>query len=286
MEKKNIITRTKAGVLAAIMASSMTTGSLLSGCSKNEESNTRNTQEVVTYVDKDNKTNYFIYDSETKTLRKVGKEDVVADEELTTEKFEDLVANFATTYKNNDINLSLSDITKFVMVANIDKLSQDNKELVQQIVGDQLPEEVLNDAAKVIGATFMYNHTLYNTEHSCDNFILMSEAIFGNNKEKLETIEQDYILKAANITDTEELTKIADKLFDDLNSPTSEISYLDDGIGFAMQADINLLTETLSNSYLHNHEGLNQIATAEKYVSNILTEIRGCNNSNTKTLTK
>lgn len=208
------------------------------------------------------------------------------EEELSTENFEKLVAEFAKPYIENGINVTTEDITKFVSFVNIDKLAEENPELASELFGTQTREEYLNDAAKIIGMTYMYNHNIYEKEQSTENFIRISDAVYGPQKEKLQLVEEYVTKVAASQGNSEEVNKIVSDFLLNLSDPTRELSYLDDGVGFGMQVDIALILNSIGGNDLNqeNRDWLQELTSSEKYVSNIFTVYERCTtDANTRT---
>ena len=239
------------------------------------------------------------YDSENNELLVVETEkpeliDIFADDEfepLTTENFEVLVSDYANKYnKEYEGIVTTKDIVKFVAITNIDMLSEDNRELANQLFGEQSKEEYLNDAAKLIGATVMYNFTKWNAESNTENFIRVSDLVYGEQKDKMLKIEDytDKIASAVNMDDKELVNKIVDEFLTDMNS--GSLSKLDDGVGFAAQVNIAVIADGIARNYLNkqNFDMFQVLKTSEKYVSNIFTEYEECANGkdDAKTLIK
>ena len=206
-----------------------------------------------------------------------------ASEELTTEKFEEIVANFAKPYVDNNLSLSVEDLTKFNTILLIDRLAEENPELVKQITSVQSEEEFLNDAAKTIGVTYMYNHTMWEANKNTDKFIWISNGIPENDpqREKMVLIEE-YVKKiavAAKAGNEELVNSIAGEFIEELTNPDGKLNALDDGIEFGSQVYIALINNSLGRNYLKQEyrDYFNVRSTSETNVSNIFALIRGCN---------
>ncbi len=159
--------------------------------------------------------------------------------ELTTEEFETLLAKSVKSIKDKGITLDEADIIKFVTIVNIDKLSQDNPELLIQIIGDQNPDQVKLDAQKVMGALEMYNYNQYFATGNRDGFILASEFVFDANEQaKLAVIEERIAEIALAKDDKVKMNELIHSLFIDMLDPQNELSYLESGVGFGAQLDL------------------------------------------------
>lgn len=212
---------------------------------------------------------------------------VVKDETLNQENFENLVADFSKQFIDNNINVSTEDLVKFVSIVNIDKLSEENPELASQLFGTQTKEVYLSDAANVVGMVYTYNRNVFEEEKSTENFIRISDSVSGDEKAKLQVIES-YVDDIAKVRyNAENVNELVENLINDLGTPTSEISSLDNGTGFGMQVCIELIRSYFAKDTLNsrNYQRLTALSSAEEYVSNIFTIYDTCMSSS-KTLTK
>ena len=118
--------------------------------------------------------------------------------ELTTEEFESLVSATIRDFEAQGLKVSREDVIKFVMVFNIDKLKQDNPELVRAIQGTQTIEEVFADAEKV-------GDTLLNRE---------AEVMFANDNPEWKTYVNGG-LKGSYVPNTSLIMDLSDIVFDE-----------------------------------------------------------------------
>lgn len=225
------------GIVAAIVAAAVTlTGGhfIAAGISKVVEKNKDNNSSQGSLDNsetKDDSTKYsYNYDENVV---------VVNDEEykeLTTEDFENVSAIKIKELSDKGLNLNSEDIIKFMMIVNCDKLAQDNKELITQIMGSQTSDEVQQDAYKCVGAIVMYNYNIWYQEGSTKNFIKVSDCIFDEEaKNKVIEIEKRVDEIALSVEDNEKFNQLVNALLKDLLDPTNELSYLESGVGFVLQ---------------------------------------------------
>lgn len=214
-----------------------------------------------------------------------------ASEELTTEKFTEIVANFARPYVDNGLSLSVEDLTKFNTILLIDRLAEENPQLVEELTSVQTEEEFLNDAAKTIGVTYMYNHNMWETNKNTDKFIWISNGIpMGDPQREKVVLFEEYVKKiadAAKENDKDSVNLIAGELIEELTNPDGKLNALDDGTEFGLQIYIALINNSIARNYLNQEyrDYFNARSTSETNVSNIFAVIRGCNqDSKTKTL--
>ena len=242
---------------------------------------------------KDNKTSTSQSDDANKD-KKVKEKDIekdidkisTVDEGLSQENFEALVAEFAQPYVSNKVNVSTEDLTKFVSIVNIDKLVEENPEFAAELFSIQTKEEYLNDAAKVIGATYSYNYMTFDKEGKTDNFIRISDAVYGEQKEKVLIIEQ-YVDSIAKSRDSaEEVNRLVTELL--VRMHCDDLTYLDDGVGFGIQVYVELIRSYLAKDILtkENYDMLSVMTDSQEYVSNIFTVYDKCLGTNTKKITK
>ena len=219
--------------------------------------------------------------------------DVVATEEPVTEAevslnddFENIVVDFSNKNGNINADISTSDITKFVAIANIDYIVENDSEFAKGLYSGN-KEEDLNDAAKVIGAIVMHNYNVWVETNSTDGFIKVSSVIMGTQKDKMLKIEEyeNKIANASNNGDSDLVNKLVSEFLDDLNS--GELSKLDDGVGFAAEIVLAEVSDVIARNDLNqpNFDMLQVLKTGEKYVSNIFTVYDKCK-SNDKTLSR
>jgi len=207
------------------------------------------------------------------------------DEGLNQENFEELAAGFAKTYSDKNVNVTTEDIIKFVSIVNIDSLVEENPELAKELFGTQTKEEYLQDAAKIIGMTYSYNYQIFEAEGTTENFIRISDSVYGPQKEILKTIEGYVDAIALVRNDVEKANELITELIVRLGDPQSELSYLDNGVGFGMQVNIELIRSYLAKDVIskENFDMLSLLTSSEEYVSNIFTIYDGCMNIYTKT---
>lgn len=199
-------------------------------------------------TDSDDNPNYeYNYDGSVTT---VNDEEYV---ELTTEEFEKITSLKIKELKDKGINLSSEDVIKYMMVANCDKLAQDNRELMNQIMGDQNADEIQQDAYKVVSAITMYNYNVWYKERSTLNFIKVSDTIFDKNeREKAIQIEKR-ISGIERTNDENDINLLVNDLLKDMLDPTNELYTLESGTGFALQ----VVMEPIRGLYGMDEQGNN-----------------------------
>lgn len=204
---------------------------------------------------------------------------------LTEEDFEKVVGSFVTNNAKKYSNVGTEDILKFISLANIDELVESNEELSKKLFSNPSKEEFLNDVAKVIGSTVMYDCDVWNKANSTKDFIKVSDVIIGSQRDKMLIIE-DYVNRiadAVNSDDEKLVNSIIAEFIDDMNIGT--LSKLDDGVGFASQIYIALISDVIAKDYLskENFDMLQILKESEKYVSNIFAVYSKCSLNNLKT---
>ena len=154
--------------------------------------------------------------------------------------------------------------------------------------GTQTKEEYLQDAAKIIGMTYSYNYQIFEAEGTTENFIRISNAVSGNQKKVLQVVES-YVDQIALVKDNQdEVNKLITELLVRLGDPESDLSYVDDGVGFGMQVSIELIRSYFAKDVIskENFDMLTTLVPSDQYVSNIFTIYDKCVNTNSKVLGK
>lgn len=192
-------------------------------------------------------------------------------EELTEEEFEKLCALRIKELADKEIPVNEKDVITYVMGTNSDKLAEDNKAIIGSVVGDRADVEVLNDFGKVCAAIAMYDLKIARNS-TTEGFILVSDSIFGEQKDLMIEVEKYVNTIVKSQGDNEKVNATIEELFDLLSS--GKLSKLDDGVGFSMATYLMLFDAmdkenviTLNDS---NRSMLDQLVTSEKYVSDIL----------------
>ena len=154
---------------------------------------------------------------------------------LTTEAFEELTTETIDTLRGYGLTVSDEDIVKYVMIRNIDKLRQDNNELISEIVGDQDPVEVFADADNVIDAIMTYNLLYFDANHNTDGFISSSVGVFDETQQaRALEIEERVFEIGANYQDEEKYNELTYALLRDMIDPSKDISELEDGVSYGV----------------------------------------------------
>lgn len=225
------------GIIASIVATAiLLTGGHFAGVgiSKLVEKNKKASTSQSSQDDKgeSDKTPKYSYDY-NKNVVVVDNEEYV---ELTTEEFENITALKIKELSDKGITLNSEDIIKYMMIANCDKLAQDNKELISEIMGEQTSDELQQDANKYVGAVVMYNYNIWYEEGSTKNFIKASDTIFDEEaRNKVIEIEKRVDEITLSMEDNDKFNELVNDLLKELLDPTNELSYLESGVGYALQ---------------------------------------------------
>lgn len=225
---------------------------------------------------------------------------ITEDEELNTENFEKKVADFAKVLNDANINVNTEQVVKFVSIINIDKLCEENAELASELFATQTKEEYMTDVFTILGAIAQYNSNLYfdsDTKGTTNGFIRVSDAVIGNEEKEIITYYESYVDRMAEASmkgDEEEVNHLAEEFHNVINDPTSDYSYVSDGIGLGLYSSIESMINTVSrdssNTYYLNEMNQNRLVIlshSEKYISNIHRQYEQCTTDvKTKSLTK
>lgn len=145
-------------------------------------------------------------------------------EEFTTEKFEELCAKKIKDFEDLGLQVKREDVIKYVMAFNIDKLKQDNPELVKEIIGNQVVVEAIDDAYRVSNVEETYEGRYLIAD---GKMLSVADVIFD--KEQRELVEKFEARKLAIINaDDNEREAMFIQLCEDIYDPVGEFSKLED----------------------------------------------------------
>ena len=249
-----------AKVTALVLAGSILTGSVVYALTRKSYTGKVQTMPIASPVV-----------SDTMTKEEVNGIITYDYEKLTQEKFEELCALRIKELSDKEIPVNEKDVITYVMGTNSDKLAEDNKAIIGSIVGDRADVEVLNDFAKVCAAIAMHDLKIARNS-TTEGFILVSDSIFGEQKDLMVEIEKYVSTIVKSQGNNEKVNATMEELFDSLSS--GKLSKLDDGVGFSMATYLMLFDAMDKENDITLNDGnrsmLDQLVTSEKYVSDIL----------------
>ncbi len=156
--------------------------------------------------------------------------------ELTTERFEELTTSLIQKYESLGLDVSREDIIKYVMIRNLDKLRQDNNELVNSIIGSQEPLEVFADADHVIDAIMTYNLLYFDKYQNTDGFLSAADGVFDEvQRARVLEIERRVYEIGAYYQDEATYNELTYTLLRDMINPLNPISELEDGVSYGVE---------------------------------------------------
>ena len=156
--------------------------------------------------------------------------------ELTTERFEELTTAVIQKFEGYGLQVSREDIIKYVMIRNIDKLRQDNNELVASIIGTQEPTEAFADADHVIDAIMTYNLLYFDKYHNTDGFISAVEGVFDEvQRARVLEIESRVYEIGRHYQEEAKYNELTYSLLRDMINPLNPISELEDGVSYGVE---------------------------------------------------
>lgn len=235
-------------------------------------------------------------------------EDKNTDEEhkiLTDEEFYNLVDDIYNKLTKEGLPVTKEEVIKYLMIVNIDQLKEENKELVNTIIGDQDPNEVILDTYSLISRIITENNSRWCAKGLGWDKLLMylaPDAIFSET-EKSKTVELGERVRAIVETgrngDKDKFNELLNKLLMDMIDAKEDNFKLESGNGFNdMYIYINFIRinflneldktngELIKYFVVFDGDGIEyeQNAKTSEYWSGINYLINECHKS--KTLTK
>lgn len=179
------------------------------------------------FVEYDRKTNNNIADDNT------DEEEYI---ELTDEKFYELADKVYNKYKEIGLDVKEEEVIDFLMMVNIDKISKDNKDLVEKIIGDRNSDTVILNMMDVYSAIKTKNDNNYCAKGlGFDSIILVNDTIFDK-ETRDKTIEFESrieeIFDAKD--DKEKFNELLNKLMMEVLTATEEEFNMENGAGYSI----------------------------------------------------
>ena len=267
-----------------------------------------------TLVDKDTKEELknikgaFINNELIQLTTNNNNEDKSTDEDhkiLTDEEFYNLVDDIYNKLTKEGLPVTKEEVIKYLMIVNIDQLKEENKELVDTIIGEQDPNEVILDTYSLIGRIITENNSRWCAKGLGWDKLLMylaPDAIFSET-EKSKTVELGERVRAIVETgrngDKDKFNELLNKLLMEMIDAKEDNFKLESGNGFNdMYIYINFIRinflneldktngELIKYFVVFDGDGIEyeQNAKTSEYWSGINYLINECHKS--KTLTK
>lgn len=224
---------------------------------------------------------------------------------LTDEEFYNLVDDIYNKLTKEGLPVTKEEVTKYLMIVNIDQLKEENKELVNTIIGDQDPNEVILDTYSLISRIITENNSRWCAKGLGWDKLLMylaPDAIFSET-EKSKTVELGErvrtIVETGRNGDKDKFNELLNKLLMDMIDAKEDNFKLESGNGFNdMYIYINFIRinflneldktngELIKYFVVFDGDGIEyeQNAKTSEYWSGINYLINECHKS--KTLTK
>lgn len=224
---------------------------------------------------------------------------------LTDEEFYNLVDDIYNKLTKEGLPVTKEEVTKYLMIVNIDQLKEENKELVNTIIGEQDPNEVILDTYSLISRIITENNSRWCAKGLGWDKLLMylaPDAIFSET-EKSKTVELGERVRAIVETgrngDKDKFNELLNKLLMDMIDAKEDNFKLESGNGFNdMYIYINFIRinflneldktngELIKYFVVFDGDGIEyeQNAKTSEYWSGINYLINECHKS--KTLTK
>ena len=157
---------------------------------------------------------------------------------LTDEEFYNLVDDIYNKLTKEGLPVTKEEVIKYLMIVNIDQLKEENKELVDTIIGEQDPNEVILDTYSLIGRIITENNSRWCAKGLGWDKLLMylaPDAIFSET-EKSKTVELGERVRAIVETgrngDKDKFNELLNKLLMDMIDAKEDNFKLESGNGF------------------------------------------------------
>lgn len=184
----------------------------------------------------DNNNEFVEYDKKTNNNTADDNKDEEEYIELTDEKFYELADKVYNKYKEIGLDVKEEEVIDFLMMVNIDKISKDNKDLVEKIIGDRNRDTVILNMMDVYSAIKTKNDNNYCAKRlGFDSIILVNDTIFDK-ETRDKTIEFESrieeIFNAKN--DKEKFNELLNKLMMEVLTATEEEFNMENGAGYSI----------------------------------------------------
>ena len=157
---------------------------------------------------------------------------------LTDEEFYNLVDDIYNKLTKEGLPVTKEEVTKYLMIVNIDQLKEENKELVNTIIGEQDPNEVILDTYSLISRIITENNSRWCAKGLGWDKLLMylaPDAIFSET-EKSKTVELGERVRAIVETgrngDKDKFNELLNKLLMEMIDAKENNFKLESGNGF------------------------------------------------------
>lgn len=156
--------------------------------------------------------------------------------ELTDELFYELADKVYSKYKEIGLDVKEEEVIDFLMMVNIDKISKDNKELIDKIIGERNKDTVILNMMDVYSAIKTKNDYNYCSKGlGFDSLILVNDTIFDK-ETRDKTIEFEArieeIFEARN--DKDKFNELLNKLMMEVLTATEEEFNMENGAGYSI----------------------------------------------------
>lgn len=196
----------------------------------------------------------YVYDnvSEEKEESEEEKEESEVEyKEITDEEFYNLVDEIYEEYSKIGLDVTREEVIDYIMFVNIDRIANDNKELITTIVGDRKIENVELNAFNVYSAVMTRNNENYCANGlGFDSLILVSDTVFDKEEKEVVLNIEERIQEIVETSDDKtEFNKLLNDLLMEMLSSTEEEFNMESGVGYStMTILINFVRRNFTNT--------------------------------------
>lgn len=184
-----------------------------------------NNQELVEFKETEDK---------EETKEEETKEEVPEEvyEELTEEKFNELVEETYKMFQNEGIAVEKNNVRDFVLMSNLDKIAEDNKDIINKIIGNRNIDEVFGNGFMIISSVMTENNRRYCEGKPMNENISAEKIIFDKAERKKYSEIEKRLINISKIDSNEQFNDEINKILMDMLNSQSQLFTLEAGTGY------------------------------------------------------
>ena len=183
--------------------------------------------------------------SYTGTIRNSNSISQTADdyEELTDEKFYELVDENIKKCRDKGISFDDIDMTYLVMNANTSRLCVDNPNLIKNIVGNDSLDYIYDRADSLLDGCNSYNKKHYIDTGDTSGFIFASDFIFDPSEKQIAKEFESDIAEILNSSNNDDLNKALSSFLEEMYTYSTDNYNLDPSTHYVLRFSVRILRD-------------------------------------------